>query len=98
MTKVEIIELYIRELECQVGLSPARNMRISILKEELSKSLLIPNLSKCYSLGTKLLLNSNDLQDEEVVILDLTSSGCPYVCGENFEGFIPQLTMPNTIY
>ena len=43
MTKVEIIELYIRELECQVGLSPARNMRISILKEELSKSLLTMN-------------------------------------------------------
>jgi hypothetical protein len=56
------------------------------------QTLLISNLSKCYSLGTKLLLNSNDLQDEEVVILDLTSSGCPYVCGENFEGFIPQLT------
>jgi hypothetical protein len=58
----------------------------------LIKNSLTPNLSTCYSLGTKLLLNSNELQDEEVVVLDLTSSGCPYVCGENFEGFVPQLT------
>ena len=68
----------------------ATNKIMEFIRDE--KKSITPNLSTCYSLGTNLLLNSNELQDEEVVVLDLTSSGCPYVCGDNFEGFVPQLT------
>jgi hypothetical protein len=42
MTKVEIIELYIRDLESKVGVSPARNNRINMLKDELKQALTIP--------------------------------------------------------
>ena len=38
MTKVQIIELYIKDLESKVGKSPARDNRINMLKEELNKS------------------------------------------------------------
>jgi hypothetical protein len=38
MTKVEIIELYIKDLESKVRISPARNNRIDMLKEELEQN------------------------------------------------------------
>ena len=45
MTKVEILELYIRDLESKVGISPARNNRIAMLKDELKQALNLQNVS-----------------------------------------------------
>ena len=38
MTKVEILELYIKDLESKVEISPARDNRISMLKDELKQA------------------------------------------------------------
>ena len=46
MTKVEIIELYIRDLESKVGISPARNNRIKMLKDELKLALSICEVNR----------------------------------------------------
>ncbi len=43
MTKVKILELYIRDLESKVGISPARNNKIAMLENELKQSLNIPD-------------------------------------------------------
>ena len=45
MTKVEILELYIRDLESKVGISPARNNRIAMLKDELKQALNLLDVS-----------------------------------------------------
>ena len=51
MTKVEILELYIRDLESKVGISPARNNRIAMLKEELKQALNLPAQCKSSNLN-----------------------------------------------
>lgn len=42
-------------------------------------------------LGDELIINTNELQDEKVVVVDLTSDGVPFCEGDNFEGWIPMI-------
>ena len=46
MTREEIIELYIKDLESKVEISPARDSRINMLKEELKEALTIPDVGR----------------------------------------------------
>lgn len=61
------------------------------------KSLIPKNWAqkKELQIGDKLLINTEELEDEEVTIIDLTSDGVPFCGGDNFEGWIPIFRFPN---
>ena len=44
-----------------------------------------------FNLGDELIINTNELQDEKVRVVDLTSDGIPFCVGVNFEGWVPIL-------
>ncbi|PHR23609.1 MAG: hypothetical protein COA36_16900 [Desulfotalea sp.] len=69
MKKIDIIELYIKDLESKVRASPARDSRIQMLKEELDQSLPVDSVIVSLAIGTKILSNG-----EECIITDNTNT------------------------